>query len=516
MEQDLDLSKYFEIARRRYLFVILPAAFLLVAAAVVAYFLPSRYESRATILIESQLIPDQLAASTVTASASERIKVIEQRLLARDNLLEIARKYSLYSDRINRLTPTEVVDTMRDKITIAQIDVEAASRRGTQVIGFTVSFEYAQARASAQVTNELVTKILSQNVETRLSRATETSSFFQQQISSLESRLLATEQKMAAFKRENEDALPETLSIRREELGILTNQIAKLDQEIQFTQTGEATTTDGELASADQLEFRRQSAQVNYDTLVKRRDTLKPLAEKGFIAKTKILDLDSQIDRAKIELDSVEAQMDAKGMSVDPAVRLKMLQDTRAKLSERADTLKGSIGKTPSVEVQLAAMARDYNNLQAEYNQTKAKLTEAQTGEQLEQDRQAERFEVIEQATIPEEPSSPNRPLIVLAGGAGGFGLGLALVLLLEFLDNSIRTSGDLERRLKVRAFAVIPYIETAYEGQQRKSKRLWYASGAVVAVIGVVAAVHILYLPLDLLVERGWEIIHSRLIKFV
>jgi polysaccharide biosynthesis transport protein len=45
-----------------------------------------------------------------------------------------------------------------------------------------------------------------------------------------------------------------------------------------------------------------------------------------------------------------------------------------------------------------------------------SKLNEARLGERLEQDKQAERFEVIEQPITPTDPIKPNRPMILMGG----------------------------------------------------------------------------------------------------
>lgn len=512
MEQDLDLRRYFSIVKRRYLFVILPALVILAATVAVAFLLPKTYLSTATILIESQRIPSELASSTVTSNTNERIKVIEQRLLARDSLLEIAAKYDLYTTNGERPSPTEIVEKMRGAILIEQISVTLNSRRNTEIVGFHVSFEYGEPRMTARVTNELVSSILAQNVETRLNRAAETSDFFKQQLTQLESRLLATEGRLADFKRENEADLPETLDTRRVELTQALTDLSTVDRELRLAASPDATTAVADGSASQQLAFRLQAEQLNYDSLVERRKVLEPLLAKGFVPKSQILDLDKAISLSEINLQSIKAQMSQQGFSADPATRQQLLEETREKLAAKVDGLKTSIARTPTVEVEYAALQREYANLQAEYNQTKAKLAEAETGERLEQDRQAERFEVLEQATVPETPAKPERVKIILAGGFGGLAVGLGLALLLELLDNSIRTSSDLERRLKLRPFAVIPYIETAAEMRQRLRRRIMMAGGVAVAITLAVFAVHFLYLPLDLLAERGWQIIHVRL----
>ncbi|MAS03682.1 MAG: hypothetical protein CL534_03165 [Ahrensia sp.] len=510
MEQDFDLRAYLAIAKRRWLYFLLPAIVAIAAAASLVVMLPRSYEAMATILVESQRIPSDMVASTVSSGAAERIKVIEQRLKARDNLLDIAGKFDLYRYQGENRTPTAIVDEMRNAIGIRQIDVGRSSRNA-DIIGFTVSFQYRDASVASRVANELVTSILTQNVEQRLSRASETSDFFQKQLSDYEKQLLALEDRIASYKRENEASLPETLSYRRMELAQLTTQIADLDQKLRLARDGDtealADTTD-----KDQLEFSLQSKQIAYDSFIEERDKLGPLVEKGFVPKQRMINLDRQIAQTEVDIASIKAKMASLGVVGNAEDNIKFFEAQRDDLSAKASELAESISKTPTVEAALAAMNRDYQNLQDEYRQTKSKLADAQTGERLEQDRQGERFEVLEQATVPTEPTKPDRKKILMAGIAGGIGLGIGLVVLLELLDGSIRTVSDLERRLQLRPIGVIPYIVTPAE---KRRTRLKIAGGAVACVTIIAAgliAVHLYYLPLDFIAEKGWQKIQARL----
>src|SRR5262245_56655515 len=64
MQQELDLRHYLGIFRRRWLFLLVPAIVISVGVTVLAYKLPRMYEATATILVESQQIPSNLASST--------------------------------------------------------------------------------------------------------------------------------------------------------------------------------------------------------------------------------------------------------------------------------------------------------------------------------------------------------------------------------------------------------------------------------------------------------------------
>ena len=482
----------------------MPAIVIFAAACVLAYKLPRVYEASATLLVESQQIPTDLASPTVTTNASERIQVIQQRLMTRDNLLQIADKFALYKDERQRLSPTDIVDRMRKATGINQIDVGSqAARRDVGVIGFTVSFQYGDPTIASRVANEFVSSILSQNIQSRLSRASETSKFFQDQLDKLDQQLLAQEKRIADFKRTNESALPDSLPYRRTQLLQISSDIADLDRKIQLASQPAAFDSGIGPGDAQQLDYRLKSKQLQLDHYRDQRDTLAPLAEKGVVPKNRIKDLDTQIATAELDIEATKAQIAAQGGPGGSDQLIDQLKAQRDALNQKAAALNDSILKTPQVEVELNALTRDYQNLQTEYGQAQAKLADAATGERLEEDRQSERFEVIEQATAPDQPVQPNRPRIILAGSFGSVAAGAGLVVLMELLDKSIRTVADLEKRLQLRPIAIIPYVTTF--GERRR--RGWRLVALLLLVVGILAAalllVHLYYLPLDVLVER-------------
>ena len=134
--------------------------------------------------MESQQIPTDLARPTVSANAAERIQLIEQRLIARDNLLEVARKYGLYAK--DGLSPSDIVDQIR-KSTEHQPDRRRQCRQprpgeyaGDRFHGFVSTT--TDPDTAARVANEYVTSILQQNIQSRTNRAAETSKFFETQV----------------------------------------------------------------------------------------------------------------------------------------------------------------------------------------------------------------------------------------------------------------------------------------------------------------------------------------------
>ena len=65
---------------------------------------------------------------------------------------------------------------------------------------------------------------------------------------------------------------------------------------------------------------------------------------------------------------------------------------------------------------------------------------------------------IIDAAVVPDKPVRPRKLLNLAIGLAGGFLLGLVLVFILEFLDQSVKSGEDLEEKLALPFLGVIPY----------------------------------------------------------
>ena len=498
MQNEIDIRSYIDVLRRRYLFLLIPTVVATAVAVLVALQMPKAYESTAVILIEDQQIPQTLVSPTVTAGAFERIAVLRQKLMTRENLLTVADKFSLFTKNGTRPAPTRLVEAVRESITIGQIDI--GGRRSANVIGFTVTFRYSDATVATQVANELVNTILAENIQNRLGQAAETSRFFRSELSQLEEDLDTLEDRIVAFKQENARSLPDTLPYRRAELLRLSTEIDDLNRQVRIAQQGAVDfTNDAALRSLDRRLRTRKLELVHVE---EERATLAPLADKDIIPKSRIRSIDREIARIKLDIEMMEAEAAAAGLTAGGQSVLD-LEHRRDELKRQAQELNDSILETPRTEAQLNGLSREHESLRSEYRQAQERLADAVAGERLEEDRRAERFVVIEPATRPEAPVNPNQKTVVLAGAAGGFGLGFAALFLVEFLNRSVRTAGDLEKRLQIRPLASIPYVTTPRETRRRRLRLMAASTAAVLAIVFALAGIHLFYRPLDLLVSH-------------
>lgn len=172
----------------------------------------------------------------------------------------------------------------------------------------------------------------------------------------------------------------------------------------------------------------------------------------------------------------------------------------KAEMQSRYNQLEARIEKTPEVERDYLEMSRDRDNSVLRYREIAAKLMEAQVAQELEKDRKSERFSLIDPPQIPEKPRSPNRPLILLFGLIFALAGGAATVGVLESLDKSVRNSRDLADTLSMPILSAIPYIANEHD-RRRVAGRMRLALAAIVLLmIAIPLAIHLLWMPLDVL----------------
>src|SRR5262249_3474607 len=122
----------------------------------------------------------------------------------------------------------------------------------------------------------------------------------------------------------------------------------------------------------------------------------------------------------------VYVSMATQGESI--RMEIESLRGQRKQLQSRLADYRQRVEQTPSVEHRYRDLERDRENTVAKYREIRAKQMEAEAATELEKNRKAERFSLIDPPQYPEKPQSPNRPalllgaLVVSLGGGVGAG----------------------------------------------------------------------------------------------
>ncbi|MFV2002363.1 MAG: lipopolysaccharide biosynthesis protein, partial [Paracoccaceae bacterium] len=205
-------------------------------------------------------------------------------------------------------------------------------------------------------------------------------------------------------------------------------------------------------------------------------------------------------------IDPADSQSQATLMDIQLAAidsRVDLLGEQRTRLEAQLVALLDSIQRTPANSIMLQSFDRDYQNIQQQYNTAVDRLAKAATGERIELLSKGQRIAILDPATAPSAPTSPNRALISIGGTVGGALLGLGLVVLLEILNASIRRPADITRRMGITPLATVPYIRTPMELVVRRAVFVLVFSVLAIGLPAALYVVHTYYLPLDLIYDR-------------
>jgi uncharacterized protein involved in exopolysaccharide biosynthesis len=457
------------------------------------------------MVVETPQIPDDLAQSTVPVNAIETIQIIEERLMTRANLLDLADRFGVHDGQAG-MSANDIVEDMRARTLFT---TEQPLRGGRPVEGATlirVSFDAPAAGMAAEVTNEIATLILQENVRLRTARATDTLDFFAQEVDQLAAAIDRNAAEITDFKRANQDALPDSLEFRRNEQALNQERLLQIEREATTLRAARARVVaiyeqTGRVASDRALSPEEKTLAELRQQLDQALAVYSQTSPNVTVLKNRIAALEPVVAEQLALLNPEFAGLsDYEVQLVQFDGPLGAFAEEKARIEARLAALDASIRATPANEMALAALEREQANLRTQYDAAQARLSQAQVGERIEVLAKGERFSLVEQATPPVAPVRPNRLLIGGGSVAAGLGAGLGLVLMLEMLNRSIRRPVELTAKLGIQPLVTIPYIRTRREiGSKR-----WIVAAALatiaIAIPAALFALHTYYLPLDLI----------------
>src|ERR1700730_18512832 len=222
--------------------ILLVAGVLMALSVTLALVLPPTYTSGATILIEQQEIPQELVRSAVISFADQRVQVISQRVMTTQNLLTLINRYDLYPDIRAAKPREELLNKMRENISMKMISADVIDPRSgvptKATIAFSISYKNRSPDLALKVADDLTSLYLNENITSRSQRAEQTSTFFAEEADRQQTQIMELDRKLSDFKQKNQERLPELSQLHQQnseqtqlELHDAENRIASLDSQ---------------------------------------------------------------------------------------------------------------------------------------------------------------------------------------------------------------------------------------------------------------------------------------------
>jgi len=480
--------------------------FLLVSAATagITYRLPDVFTSETLILVDPQKVPDAYVRSTVTGDIRNRLGTLSQQILSATRLQTVIEKFNLYAEaRANKVPREDLINRMRADVRVQVVSDFGASQ---DLQAFRIAYSGTDPRLVAQVTNELASLFIEENLKAREQQATGTSEFLENQLDQTRRELESQEAKLRDFKLKHIGEMPEQQAANIQMLGQLqaqvqseTDALIRAEQQRGIIQAmmaqSEAPVVDldppGGPAGPPQPAVSSTRAQLA--ELLSRYGERHP----DVVLLKKQLEEEEEQKRAQTAatpapVNTPRAPRPVAGGNPVLQSQLRSLEEEIAKHKQERERLKKiaslyeqRLEAIPVREQAVAELVRDYEITKAHYQSLLDKMLSAETATQLEMRQKGEKFTILDPAQVAEKPSSPNRLLLNAGGSLGGLALGLLLALLPEIFGLSI-SSAEQIAATGVAVLGVIPVIRT---GADRRRRKRWILAGATSGVLSMLAA---------------------------
>ncbi|MFQ5505394.1 MAG: GumC family protein [Planctomycetota bacterium] len=530
---NLQLGRYLELLKRRR-WQLVPAALLgLAVGFLVAWLIPRYYEARTTVRLHAGLLPTLVRGPREDPFLQEiskaRVTLASQNLVRRA-ILELEDWTDFHSLPQDSEEFRAKVQGVMARIWVHDLNTRDLRSSALLEIGY----RDRDPDRAADFANTIRDLYVSREKELVLGRARASYQQLKKEAANKESAWNeAMKAKLIFF--ESNDLNPYQTNIRGSFL-----QSPKFDE---FENLGKALADLDRSISSMQTELRLkteklESGDIPSEVEVQPSETVDPvLAAELAPLHARILFLEqmlaewkpanqnyaiteSQLQAVRKRLNAILARKDVKkrlrvpnpkyvtlhGRVEELKVQIAKSKDERISDGKRYEVLRGELSR---LKTAIAKLGEHEDRVKAAHDAWIKALSEAQGQQNVIARLESGAGLIVDKLTTampPPAPTYPNSWLIAIIGAAIGFGVAIGLILLLDFLQPTWKSFGEVARGLPIPALGGISFLELPEEIRAARLRRLRYtvvASAFVLLIGGLLAVYYLEPLRLPVGVQR-------------
>jgi uncharacterized protein involved in exopolysaccharide biosynthesis len=469
---------------------------------------------------------------------AERLLAMRQQIESRTQLQELIQRPSLnlYPKERQRKPMEDVIEEMKKAIHINILDAGSVQSQEKFASAFEISFSYSDKYKAQAVVAQLVSKFTEETTNQLRQQAKATTQFLGDQLKAAKENMDRLDAEITKFKMENSGRLPDqlqsnlqavtALELRQQSLNESINRDAqeKMMLETQLSSLEhQATFIGANLEQAASREAVKDQRLIQLNNKMLELDTLLSAARQTYKEDhPNIRSLEAQLAGLKKQRDDLEkdevntaAKAAAPKNVTNPQVAQSLenlqlqengvksqIQARNMEMEERAKQLKAlqseigayraRIEASPVNEQRYESLVRDYNIAKADYDDKAKKMEVSETSSDVEERKVGENLETLDPASLPEQPSEPNRLLMAAAGIGLGLFFGVFMAGAKEMKDTSLKNLKDVRAYTNLPVLSSIPLLENAL--LVRRKRRLFWLGWSTAIIVGTVAVSSSMY----------------------
>ena len=470
---------YVSVVSRRKWWFIVPLALSIIVGSVLAMTLPREYTSEAEIGIADPTLSPELLRGVQSLDAKERQRAISQQLLSRTVLERVVREENLRPGKPVEDTAATLRANFEDHIVVPQPITRMGSPRDG-IDSFKLGYVDSTPERAQRIANRLATVFVEENSKTKTQQAQNTSEILAQQVKASRDRLTALQEQLRLKQQANMGRLPDQMNANVSMVNGLRQQQESLSLQLR-TEQDRLSMLEGQLeqmkqgAGGTMTSSGMAAIQSAQTRIVDLERQLRQYQANGYTDQhPDIIATKEELSVARRELSSARQQSPgstAELVSTDPVYRQKLTERDAARLHintlqrqlsqalSQINSYQARVDAAPLVQQELASLVQDEQLERTRYQDLSAQYQKAQVAEDVTRKQGGERFVVLNPATLPRRPTSPDLMKLMAISIGLGFMLGVAAVIGREFLDRSVHDARVLQNEFEVPVLGEIPRI---------------------------------------------------------
>lgn len=411
--------------------------------------IPNQYEATAKVYVDTESFLEPLLEGITVDSmdVGEKMALVATRLLSGPVLERVAREVEV-SELTDGLSLTSYVMELRTKVNIhaEQLSRTAWPPRPPNL--YTLGARDGDPQRALLIVSALLDAFVEDAIGSTKQDTGAAEEFLRRQIDDHEAKLVEIEQQLTEFRQANMDSLPERgqsyFSRLQSERDLLSTAELSLEEEryrlhsIRSQLEGVSPVQRSFSASGEvvlsPLEQRLQAQRSRLDELLLLYTDSHP----------EVVRLNNSIAQLEESLAAESKETNQIGSSSNPMyqeLRLQLgqveaniaaLEVRRNEYLRRITDLQSQVETLPQIEAELAALTRDYEITETNYNKLLDRFESAQLRSEANQTGQNVNFRIVEPPVLPSKPFFPNRLMFSALATVAAISAGIGTAFLIS------------------------------------------------------------------------------------
>lgn len=476
-ESRVDIRLYVHILRRRFWVLLLVLAVALGAAIFLTSRMPNQYRASATVVVNLQAakilgqnVQEFDAESSGWWQGTTFLKTQEEVLGSRQ-LARIAAEKMKPELRAKLLGKSGVAANGEEDLERATGIIMGMRevKPGKDSRKFTISAVHTDPDIASEVANGLLDAYVSYSLARRQDASTAAESWLSARLDQLEDELKTAEQRLQDFKSENGLL---TLSLQDQTSG-LASRIIAFNKKLDDLQVKRIELT----AKLSQLKRIQNVDPANDPAVLMAGNPILEELKKAYTEQyRKLVELRGEYLEKHPKIQAQEAVVESVRREIQREVslalvvldaQLRAILATEGEVRRALQSTEAEAMRLGQKELLFKRMERVASQKVKYYEMVLSRYVESGLAKKMNTNN----VQVLDRAVLPAAPFSPRIHVNLAIAGALGLVLGLGLVFLLHFMDNTVKTQEDVEHLVGLPYLGLLPSIDVGKKARARRDK---------------------------------------------